>query len=114
MKDRLYLLKPNFTDKGAGPFFCPGCGRVEGMLSYYPALRDKIEIHHIDFQRPRPALVSELGEEHQGCPKLILGDPTRPVPSNVTVNQAKGHRFISDDIGICRYLAKTHGVGEPH
>jgi len=84
------------------------------MLSYYPALRDKIEIQYIDFQRPRPTLVSELGEEHQGCPKLILGDPTRPVPSNVTINQAKGHRFISDDIEICRYLAKTYGVGEPH
>ena len=54
------------------------------------------------------------GEEHQGCPTLILGDPTRPVPSNVTVNEAKGRRFISDDIEICRYLAKTYGVGEPH
>ena len=84
------------------------------MLSYYPALRDKIEIYHIDFQRPRPTLVSELGEENQGCPKLILGDPTRPVPSNVTVNEAKGRRFISDDIETCRYLAKTYGVGEPH
>jgi hypothetical protein len=32
----------------------------------------------------------------------------------VTINQAKGHRFISDDIEICRHLAKTYGVGEPH
>ena len=78
------------------------------------SLMDELEIQYIDFQRPRPALVSELGEEHQGCPKLILGDPTCPVPSNVTVNEAKGRRFISDDIEICRYLAKTHGVGEPH
>jgi hypothetical protein len=114
MRDRMYLLKPNFTDKGTGPFFCPGCARIEGMLSYYPALRDKIEIQYIDFQRPRPALVSELGEENQGCPKLILGDATRTIPSNVTVNQAKGRRFISDDFEICRYLAKTYGVGEPH
>ena len=114
MKDRLYLLKPNFTDKGVGPFFCPGCARVEGMLSYYPALRDKIEIHQIDFQRPRPALVSELGEENQGCPKLILGEPTRSIPPEVAVKEAKGCRFISGDIEICRYLAKTYGVGEPH
>ena len=71
MKDRLFLLKPGFMDQGKGPYFCPGCAMVEGMLSFYPGLRDKIEVNYIDFPRPRPALVAEIGEENQGCPKLI-------------------------------------------
>jgi hypothetical protein len=114
MKDRRYLLKPDFTDKRTGPFFCPNCALVEGMLSYYPALHEKIEIHYIDFPRPRPTLVAELGAENQGAPKLILGDNKRTVPKGVTVSEANGRRFVSTDIEICRYLAKTYGVGEPH
>ncbi len=114
MKDRLYLLKHGFTDKEAGPFFCPNCSLVEGMLSYYPALREEIEIHYIDFPRPRPSLVTELGEENQGAPKLVLGDNQRTVPMGVTVSEINGRRFVSNDIEICRYLAKTYGVGEPH
>jgi hypothetical protein len=41
MKDRLFLFKPNFMDRGKGPYFCPGCVVVEGMLSFYPTLRDQ-------------------------------------------------------------------------
>jgi len=114
MKDRLYMLKPGFYDGGKGPYFCPGCARVEGMLSFYPDLRNKLEIHYIDFPRPRPVLVDELGSENQGCPKLILGDAARPVPPGISVQEAKGRRFISQDVEICRYLGRTYGCGEPH
>jgi hypothetical protein len=113
MKDRLYLLKPNFLDQGRGPYFCPGCSYVEGMLSFYPALREKIEVHYIDFPRPRPNLVAEIGEENQGCPKLILGGG-HPAPQRVTVSETKGRRFISEANEICRYLASAYGFGEPH
>jgi hypothetical protein len=114
MKDRLYLLKPSFFDQGAGPFFCPGCALVEGMLSFYPALRDRIEVHYIDFPRPRPALAAEIGAENQGAPKLVLGDSVRPVPQGVTVGESNGRRFVSREVEICQYLARTYGYGEPH
>jgi hypothetical protein len=113
MKDRLFLLKPNFMDQGIGPYFCPGCVFVEGMLSFYPALREKIEIHYIDFPRPRPDLVAEIGEENQACPKLVLGGD-HPVPQEVTVQEAKGRRFLADAPNICRYLGKVYGFGIPH
>lgn len=112
MKDRLYLLKPNFIDQGKA-YFCPGCAQVEGMLSFYPSLRGKIEVHYIDFPRPRPSLVAEIGAENQGCPKIILGGE-HPVPQRVVVGEAKGRRFISEAIEICRYLANAYGYGEPH
>jgi hypothetical protein len=112
MKDRLYLLKPNFLDQGK-LYFCPGCAQVEGMLSFYPALREKIEVHYIDFPRPRPSLVAEVGADNQGCPKLVLGEE-HGVPPKVTVAEAQGRRFISAPLEICRYLASAHGVAEPH
>jgi len=112
MKDRLYMLKPDFIDQGK-TYFCPGCAQVEGMLSFYPTLRQRIEIQYIDFPRPRSRLVAEIGEENQGCPKLILGGE-HSVPERVIVSEAKGRRFISEPIEICRYLAGAYGAGEPH
>jgi hypothetical protein len=112
MKDRLYLLKPNFLDQGKA-YFCPGCAQVEGMLSFYPTLREKIEVFYIEFPRPRPSLVVEIGEDNQGCPKLVLGGEYH-VPQKVTVEEAKGRCFIAAPLEICRYLASAYGVGEPH
>jgi hypothetical protein len=112
MKDRLYLLKPNFFDQGK-VYFCPGCAQVEGMLSFYPALREKIEMHYIEFPRPRPSLVAEIGEDNQGCPKLVLGGEYH-VSQRIRVGEANGRRFISAPLEICSYLASAYGVGEPH
>jgi hypothetical protein len=113
MKDKLFLLKPDFMDQGKGPYFCPGCAFVEGMLSFYPELRDKIEIYYIEFKRPRPLLVSEIGEENQSCPKLILGNSNH-TPNEITINEANGHCFISGESEICHYLGRVYGYGEPH
>lgn len=114
MKDQLFLLKADFTDQGAGPFFCPESALVEGMLSFYPALREKIEVHYIGFQKPRPELVAILGAENQGAPKLILGDNPPVIPPGVTLDTANGRRFIARDLEICRYLAGVYGFGMPH
>lgn len=112
MKDRLYLLKPDFIDQGKA-YFCPGCAQVEGMLSFYPVLREKIDIRYIEYPRPRPSLVAEIGEENQGCPKLILGGE-HAIPPGVSVSEARGNRFIAAPIEICRHLAAAYGVGAPH
>lgn len=114
MKDQLFLLKPDFKDQGSGPFFCPESALVEGMLSFYPVLREKVDVHYINFEKPRQEIVSLLGEENQGAPKLVLGEGIRRIPPEVSVDTANGRKFISKDIEICRYLASTYGVGTPH
>ena len=114
MKDQLYLLKPGFMDQGAGPFFCPGCAMVEGMLSFYPILREKIEVHYIDFPRPRQELVSLIGADNQSAPRLILGDNNGVLPAGVNIASANGRKFVAGDIDICKYLAGVYGVGTPH
>ncbi|HLN72175.1 MAG: DUF3088 family protein [Methylococcaceae bacterium] len=98
---KLFLLKPDFKDVNRNPesiYFCPNCGLIEGILSYYPKLLEDIEVHHVDFPRPRPAIVELLGEENQSCPVLILEDGT----------------FINETKDIIRYLVDTYHIAKPH
>lgn len=116
MKDRLYLLRPDFRDGGQGPFFCAECAVVEGMLSFYPQLRQQLDVRYIDFQRPRPEIVKELGPDHQGLPALILADASagRKAPPTVHIETANGQRFIQNEYEICNYLASAYQFGRPH
>jgi hypothetical protein len=114
MKDKLFLLKPGFMDQGQGPYFCPGCAQVEGMLSYHPQLRDKVEVVYLDFPRPRPALIELIGEANQGCPKLVLAAAPSTIPEGVGLRQSNGNFFVDEAKEIGLYLAQVHGVSRPH
>ena len=113
-RDRLYLLKPHFMDKGQGPYFCPGCAQMVGLLEFYPKLKQHLELRYLDFPRPRPELVRFLGEENQGCPVLVLKDAPTGLPSSIPLQQAKGHWFVEGADEISRCLAHAHGIGIPH
>lgn len=62
MKDQLYLLKPGFTNADLGLLYCGDSVAVEGMLSFFPTLRQVVDVHYLDFPRPRAALVEALGK----------------------------------------------------
>lgn len=111
---RLFVLKPHFMDKGQGPYFCPGCAQIVGLMQFYPALKDHIELQYLDFPRPRPELVQLLGEENQSCPVLVLEEAPTGTPASIPVQQAKGKWFIEGADEISRYLAHAHGIGIPH
>jgi hypothetical protein len=111
--DRLYLLKPQFMDQGKGPYFCPGCAQMLGLLEFYPPLKQKLEVRYLDFQRPRPELVDLVGEENQSCPVLVLKNAPGQSPA-IPIRQAKGHWFVEGADEIARYLAHVHGIGIPH
>ena len=52
---KLFLLRPNFPDKKLSEtniYFCPDCAMIEGVLSYYPELKQKVEITYVDFEVP--------------------------------------------------------------
>lgn len=113
-RDQLYLIKPNFLDRGNMAFFCPECAQLVGLLDYYPALKQNLDVHLVDFQRPRPALVEILGAENQSCPVLILKAKPPSLPSNVEVLNASGHCFIQGANEIATYLALAYSSGLPH
>lgn len=113
-RDRLYLLKPQFMDKGQGPYFCPGCAQMAGLLEFYPALKQQLEVRFLDFPRPRPELVELLGDENQSCPVLVLKDAPSGIPSTFPLQQSKGRWFVEGADEIAHYLAHAYGVGIPH
>lgn len=111
--DQLYLLKHNFQDQGK-TYYCPGCAEMIGLLEFYPALKRSLEIHYVDFARPRPELVSLLGEANQGCPVLVLAAVPQNLPAHLKMKHANGHAFVADPREIGEYLAHVHGIGLPH
>lgn len=116
MADKLFLFPPSFSDPAAGEgyFYCPFCAAIAGVLTYFPQLRSKIDVHEVDFARPRPAVAALLGPDHPGCPLLVL-DSNSPSPPGIAVQQApNGLRYIADSLQIGRYLAAAHGVASPH
>lgn len=107
------MLSPWKEADGQGPFYCPDCGVVEGFLAYSPGVRKAIEIIHVDFQRPRPRVVDQLGPENQGCPVLILAEGTK-MPETAKKSFSTGRYFMDNALGICDFLGKTLDGIRPH
>lgn len=114
VKDTLFLLKPGFEDQGEGPFYCPDCAGIEGLLSFYPQLKDLIDVQYVDFRRPRQPIVDMVGTDNQGAPVLVLGEGERDVPRGVVVREYQGKLFINDAMEIALYLSLAYDVAKPH
>ncbi len=70
----LFLIRPDTHPERPEGWYCPDCALVEGVLVAYPQLRAAIDVRHVDFPRPRQALIDLVGEGTQDCPCLLL-DP---------------------------------------
>lgn len=112
--DQLFLLKPNFLDGGKGPFFCPGCAQMLGLLEFYPKLKQSLSVRYVDFPRPRSELVDLLGEANQSCPVLVLNAVPRGLPSKIKVQKANNFAFVEGADESAEYLAHVHKIGIPH
>jgi len=111
--DKLYLLKPDFHDQGK-IYFCPACAEMVGLLEFYPALKQIIDVHYVNYPRPRAELAPLLGEENQSCPVLVLGTVPPNLPSHLKVQYANKRAFVEGPREIAEYLAHVHGTGIPH
>lgn len=112
MKDKLFVVRPGFTENGT-TYFCPYSAQVVGFLTYYPRVLDSVDLVELGWDKPRQPLVDLVGEDHQAAPLLVLGDSPVSVP-RVTVGETNGHRFVEKTIEILRYLAATRSVPGPH
>lgn len=109
MKDRLFLMQPGFVNAGLGPFYCNDSVAVEGMLSFFPQLRDEIEISYVPFSRPRQQLIDLVGEDNQGVPVLVLAEGS-PVPSGKSAHKLGQTVFLTDEKEIREYLSNKFGL----
>jgi uncharacterized damage-inducible protein DinB len=115
----LFLLEPDFLDPemgdpamGEGPWYCPHCAQVEGLLAMYPQLRARLDIRRVGFAKPRSAIVEFLGPEVQSCPMLVLplGTPTPPVEHRVV----RDRTILVGGTAIGGYFAHWAHIGRPH
>ena len=113
-KDKLFLLIPDFMDGEEGPFYCPESAPIEGLLSYYPQLREQLEVNYLDFARPRQAIIDEIGAENQGMPVIVLAAARRIPAGDFEVRETDGKRFITGDKEICSYLSMAYNIGIAH
>jgi len=111
--DQLYLLKPDFSEQSK-TYYCPGCAEVLGLLEFYPALKQRIATHFVDYSRPRPELVSLLGTANQSCPVLMLKTVPTNLPAHLKVQHANDHAFVTGAREISAYLAYEYGIGTPY
>ena len=114
-RDQLFLLTPLFLDRaaGAGPFHCPECAQIEGLLGYFPFLRSRLDVSYVDFARPRPAIIALLGAENQSCPVLVLGGAA-PAGIAVLHHVPTNRDFVAGAAAIATYLAAAHGISQSH
>lgn len=112
-KHTLFLLKPGFFDGEEGPFFCPHNAAMEGLLKYEPDLEAKLEIHRVDFPRPRPEVVKRLGEANQNLPVLVVAED-QAIPDDAQVSEETGRAFFLGEIAISKFLHKDLGTLKPH
>jgi hypothetical protein len=112
MKDKLFVYRPGFVEDGT-TYFCPYSAQVVGFLSYYPQVRDTVELIELDFASSRQPLVELVGEGHKAAPMLVLAGPAVRVP-DVKIDEANSHQFVEKTTEILRYLAATRRTPAPH
>lgn len=116
--DTLFLLNPGFTDPNIDQegkkYYCDQCAAVEGVLAYYPKLREQLNIVYVDFPRPRKSIVELIGEENQGCPVLVIGEERGARYQSSTFKEFNGRKYVKTTASIFEYLAAYYGIGEVH
>ncbi|WP_175734794.1 DUF3088 domain-containing protein [Burkholderia ambifaria] len=110
MKDTLFILRPGFFKDSEGPFYCGDSVAVEGLLSFYPQLREAVAVEYVDAPRPRRSIVALIGADNQSAPVLVLGDGRTPKDDSVAIRKHDGRRFIDSPADIRRYLSSQYGV----
>jgi len=112
-RDRLILIDPATTDPAYpdAHYFCFDCIVLEGLLAAYPQLRERLDVEHVAWARPRERVVALVGEAHQSLPLLILAEDA---PAALATGEANGLRFADTRDAILEALAARHGIPRRH
>lgn len=107
----LFLLAPGFEANGRREF-CPECAEIWGVLHYFPAIKEALDIRYEPLAHPRPGLVEILGEGEWNCPTLILTEGV-DAGSDAKVKITNGVRFLDSARDIAKYFAHRFGTPFP-
>jgi len=110
-KPILFLLAPGFEDNERREY-CPECAEMWGVLSYYPAIKEAVEIRYETISHPRTGLVKLLGGGRHNCPTLVLPKGTK-IPDGVRVKTGNGYDYLPSAQSIGVYFSKIYGTAVP-
>ena len=110
-RDILFLLPPGFEDNDRREF-CPECAEMWGVLSYYPAIKEAVEIRYVGIEHPRAPICDLLGDGRWNAPTLILANEADGAPS-VAPKSENGHTFYDSARTIAQYFSHKYGTAVP-
>lgn len=110
-RDILFLLAPGFVGRDRREY-CPECAEMWGLISYFPAIKEALEIRYETIEQPRVGLVALLGDGRWNCPTLILARDSDPGPDTKT-GQSGEWRYIDNARDIGKYFAHRFGTPMP-
>lgn len=112
-KDKLFLLRPGFTNPAYPDrsFYCWHCALLEGVLASFPELSSRLDVERIAWPKPRMAVIALLGIEYQSLPLLVLANGET---SAFQTGIHEGRAFINDKDAILAALSERHGFADPH
>jgi hypothetical protein len=92
------------------PLYCADSAPVEGVLSFFPQLRQLVDIHYLEAPRPREPLVKTLGDQNQSLPVLILAADRNIRDEKLEPGHANGKWFFNDEGSIRHYLTTQYDL----
>lgn len=110
-KDALFLLPPGFTANGRREY-CPECAEVWGLIHYFPAIKESLEVRYQPIEKPRPEMTAVFGPDRQNCPTLLL-DAASPGAESARILTHEGRRFLDNARDIGKYYAERFGTPAP-
>jgi len=110
-RDVLFLLPPGFEDNDRREF-CPECAEMWGVLSYYPAIKESLEIRYVGIDHPRAPICEILGEGRWNAPTLILSDRNQ-IEGDFRVETDNGVSHLSSARQIAKYFSAKFGTAVP-
>lgn len=110
-RDTLFLLPPGFEANGRREF-CPECAEIWGVLSWYPAIRETLDIVYVGIAHPRGPIIALLGAGDHNAPTLVLA-PDTPRAPGISYREAGGFAFLPSARLIARHFAALHGTPVP-
>lgn len=112
-KPILFLLEQEFEDPQhrGQRFFCRHSLLLEGALVSVPGLRERLEVRHVGFPRPRQEVIGVVGESDQSLPKLVLPAELR---SEHASGEHQARQYVSGTDRILATLGELYGIPQPH
>jgi len=110
-KDILFLLPPGFEDNGRREF-CPECAELWGVLNYYPAIKETLDIRAVGISHPRDPICELLGSGQWNAPTLVLADPDAH-SGLAGAGDSNGYVYLGSARNIAKYFAEKFGIAVP-